>query len=69
MMTKLLFLGAQTELSELPVHEHIRNELQTMFLAFVSHAGQFAGLKSQKSVSETLRRSLTQPFKTSANDL
>ncbi len=27
MMTKLLFLGAQTELSELPVHEHIRNEL------------------------------------------
>ena len=24
---KLLYLGAQTELSELPVHEHIRNEL------------------------------------------
>ena len=26
-MTKLLYLGAQTELSELPVYEHIRNEL------------------------------------------
>ena len=53
-MEKMLYLDAQTELSEQPVIRYIRNEFRDSLLMFLEHSGPTCGLWSSELVSADL---------------